>query len=385
MHGADALRFGLLAMSSTQDVRYSDAKVEQGRDLDQQALERQPAHPAERRRGRARAPPAPRRGPLDPLPAGADDRLGHREARGLRLRPRRPGGLLVLLVGALRLVPGDRQAAPLRGRGGGLGDAALGAGAGARPAAPADALRHRGDLVAPPGPRGPPRVHPFPEADESLFDPAAEDDVEGGIALTRRLRAWRDLVEVPVASTLLGPRRRGRAAGVRRPPRPLRVQRRRRRGGRRDRPGQGARLGRDRRRGGRRAAREAARGAARRGRARRAQARQRGLRRQGPAGGGRGGARQARALPRRARGAADRPGGLPRLARADRLEARPRADAHALHAAGNAPAPLRLDPRRRHQRQVLGDADDRGAARGARRRRPAPASRRTPRAGRNGC
>ena len=33
VHGADALRFGLLAMSSTQDVRFSDAKVEQGRDL----------------------------------------------------------------------------------------------------------------------------------------------------------------------------------------------------------------------------------------------------------------------------------------------------------------------------------------------------------------
>ena len=32
-HGADALRFGLLSMSSTQDVRYSDAKVQQGRDL----------------------------------------------------------------------------------------------------------------------------------------------------------------------------------------------------------------------------------------------------------------------------------------------------------------------------------------------------------------
>ncbi len=32
-HGADALRFGLLAMSLTQDVRYSDAKVQQGRDL----------------------------------------------------------------------------------------------------------------------------------------------------------------------------------------------------------------------------------------------------------------------------------------------------------------------------------------------------------------
>jgi valyl-tRNA synthetase len=32
-HGADALRFGLMAMSSSQDVRYSPARIEQGRDL----------------------------------------------------------------------------------------------------------------------------------------------------------------------------------------------------------------------------------------------------------------------------------------------------------------------------------------------------------------
>jgi len=32
-HGADALRFGLLAMSSSQDVRFSEAKIQQGRDL----------------------------------------------------------------------------------------------------------------------------------------------------------------------------------------------------------------------------------------------------------------------------------------------------------------------------------------------------------------
>jgi valyl-tRNA synthetase len=32
-HGADALRFGLLAMSSTQDVRYSPQRVKQGEDL----------------------------------------------------------------------------------------------------------------------------------------------------------------------------------------------------------------------------------------------------------------------------------------------------------------------------------------------------------------
>jgi len=33
VHGADALRFGLLAMASTQDVRYSEDRVRQGRDL----------------------------------------------------------------------------------------------------------------------------------------------------------------------------------------------------------------------------------------------------------------------------------------------------------------------------------------------------------------
>ena len=80
----------------------------------------------------------------------------------LRLRPRRPGGLLVLLARPLRLVPGDRQAAPLRRRGGGLGDAALRARADARAAAPDDAVRHRGDLVLPPGPPRPPRRAPLP-------------------------------------------------------------------------------------------------------------------------------------------------------------------------------------------------------------------------------
>jgi valyl-tRNA synthetase len=53
-----------------------------------------------------------------------------------------------------------------------------------------------------PARRGHLAVHPFPVADSSLFDDAAEADVEAGIALTQRLRAWRDLVEVPVASVL---------------------------------------------------------------------------------------------------------------------------------------------------------------------------------------
>src|SRR5680860_463458 len=33
LHGADALRFGLLMMSSTQDVRYSADRIDQGRQL----------------------------------------------------------------------------------------------------------------------------------------------------------------------------------------------------------------------------------------------------------------------------------------------------------------------------------------------------------------
>jgi valyl-tRNA synthetase len=45
-------------------------------------------------------------------------------------------------------------------------------------------------------------VHRFPEADESLFDAGAEAEVGRGIELTGRLRAWRDMVEAPAASQL---------------------------------------------------------------------------------------------------------------------------------------------------------------------------------------
>jgi valyl-tRNA synthetase len=45
-------------------------------------------------------------------------------------------------------------------------------------------------------------VHTFPRAEDGLRDAGAEADVEEAIALTRRLRAWRDLVDVPAASVL---------------------------------------------------------------------------------------------------------------------------------------------------------------------------------------
>ena len=56
-YGADAMRFGLLAMSSTQDVRFSEEKVAAGPGARQQALQRDALRRAARRRAR---PPARR-------------------------------------------------------------------------------------------------------------------------------------------------------------------------------------------------------------------------------------------------------------------------------------------------------------------------------------
>ena len=73
VHGADALRFGLLAMSSTQDVRYSAERVQQGRDLANKMWNASRLDPAERRPRREPAADGPRRGrgPLDPLAAAS--------------------------------------------------------------------------------------------------------------------------------------------------------------------------------------------------------------------------------------------------------------------------------------------------------------------------
>ena len=80
VHGADALRFGLLAMSSTQDVRYSADRVQQGRDLANKMwnasrlilLNADDARPSRGRRSSRTA------GSFAPA---ADDRVGRRAAR----------------------------------------------------------------------------------------------------------------------------------------------------------------------------------------------------------------------------------------------------------------------------------------------------------------
>ena len=116
-YGADALRFGLLAMSSSQDVRFNEERVRQGRDLANKLwnasrliLLRVGDVHAGRRRRRDRG------GPLDRVPAGPPHRERDRAVRLVPLLVRRARALRRVLVGGLRLVPRAGQAAALRGR-----------------------------------------------------------------------------------------------------------------------------------------------------------------------------------------------------------------------------------------------------------------------------
>jgi len=202
VHGADALRFGLLAMSSTQDVRFSDAKVQQGRDLANKLWN------ASRLilLNAAETAPAPR-------PTCVEDRwllsrlertiasvtakletydFAHavQEAYSFFWRDLCDWYLEIVKP---RLYDGEEEVA----------------------ATLLYALERVLALLHPlmpfvteeiwsyhPAREGHLAMHPFPVADESLVDPAAEEDVESGIRLTQRLRAWRDLAGVPAAATL---------------------------------------------------------------------------------------------------------------------------------------------------------------------------------------
>jgi valyl-tRNA synthetase len=220
VHGADALRFGLLAMSSTQDVRYSDAKVQQGRDLANKLwnasrlillnckFER---NQSDTNSAQDQGPE--RVGPGTPHPVAVEDRwilsrlertiasvtarleeydFAHAAQEGYTffwselcdwyleiVKPRLYEGeeeVSATLLWAL-----ERVLALLHP---------------IMPFVTEEIWSHH------PAREGHLTVHRFPEADESLLDIEAEADVESGIELTRRLRAWRDMVEVPVASTL---------------------------------------------------------------------------------------------------------------------------------------------------------------------------------------
>jgi valyl-tRNA synthetase len=202
VHGADALRFGLLAMSSTQDVRFSDAKVQQGRDLANKLWN------ASRLilLNAAEVAPAPRPtcvedrwllSRLERTVASVTEKLetydfAHavQEAYSFFWRDLCDWYLEIVKP---RLYDGEEEVA----------------------ATLLYALERVLALLHPlmpfvteeiwgyhPVRQGHLAVHGFPVADESLIDPAAEEDVEGGIELTQRLRAWRDEAGVAAGATL---------------------------------------------------------------------------------------------------------------------------------------------------------------------------------------
>jgi len=200
--GADALRFGLLAMSSTQDVRYSDAKMEQGSDLANKLWN------ASRLilLNAAEVEPAPRTARLEDrwllsrlekTIASVAEKL---EAYDFAHAVQECYGFVYgdlcdwyLEIVKPRLYEGEEDVS----------------------ATLLYALERVLALLHPtmpfvteelwsfhPARDGHLVVHAFPTADAALFDDDAEAEIAEGIALTRSLRAWRDLVGVPAKAVL---------------------------------------------------------------------------------------------------------------------------------------------------------------------------------------
>ena len=323
-HGADGTRFGLLAMSSTQDVRFSEEKIAQGAQLANKLFnasrlvllrlpEPQATVTRPQRRGDAAldAPRRGRRGPLDPVaPAAREGRDGAGD-RGVRVPPRRARPVRLRLRRAVRLVPGARQAAPVRGRRRrrrALRARRAGRDARARPSG--DPVRDRGDLVLRAGRGRPADGGPLPArrpgARRRGGRGRARPRDRGGAGAARVARPRRRRARCRPAGAAGG--RRVRADGRARRPAGAAglVAGRRRSGGdrgraRRQRGRAPVRRRRPRRGGAPR--RRAPRVAGGRDRARGAQAGQRRLHHQGARGGGGRRARQAPAPARGARGA----------------------------------------------------------------------------------
>jgi valyl-tRNA synthetase len=207
-HGADALRFGLLAMSSTQDVRYSAARVQQGRDLanklwNASRLILLNAVPAEGDAVAAR--PATNR---------VEDRwIASRLQAAIRSVTESVQAYdfahaaldlyeffwselcdWYLEIVKARLYDGDEDAAAT------LLWALEQVLALAHPFMPFVTEEVYSYLPSPGAEAL--AIHPFPEADPSLADEEAEREIGAAIDLTRSLRRWRDLAGVPAKRVL---------------------------------------------------------------------------------------------------------------------------------------------------------------------------------------
>jgi valyl-tRNA synthetase len=218
VHGADAVRFGLLAMSSGQDVRYSADRIQQGQDLANKMwnasrliLLNTTAAPGQppARAGDATGPQAPRRvedrwmvsrlqRAIGAVTADLDSYdFSHAALELYRffwselcdwyleiVKPRLYGGeaeaaatLLWVLEQTLAL---------------------------AHPLMPFVTEEIYSYLREAAGEQGSEMlvVHPFPEIDGALIDETAEREVGASIELTRSVRRWRDLVGVAAGRVL---------------------------------------------------------------------------------------------------------------------------------------------------------------------------------------
>ena len=116
-HGADALRFGLLAMSSAQDVRFNEERVKQGRDLANKLwnASRLILLRVSERRARRRAPARRSRTAGSCRASSASPARVDELFDGFRFSHAALELYGAFWSRAVRLVPRARQAAPLRG------------------------------------------------------------------------------------------------------------------------------------------------------------------------------------------------------------------------------------------------------------------------------
>jgi valyl-tRNA synthetase len=219
-HGADAVRFGLLAMSSGQDVRYSADRIQQGQDLANKLWNASRLILLNLNAAQEQAPAQVGDGAASVLTSASpvEDRwIASRFQRAVQAVTEDIGSYdfshaalelyrffwselcdWYLEIVKPRLYQGERDAASILLW---ILEQTL---ALAHPMTPFVTEEIYDYLRAAAGGQGPPMlvVHPFPEADPSALDEEAEREVGDSIELTRRVRRWRDLAGVPVGSVL---------------------------------------------------------------------------------------------------------------------------------------------------------------------------------------
>jgi valyl-tRNA synthetase len=207
VHGADALRFGLLAMSSTQDFRFSSDRVRQGRDLANKmwnasrlvllnAVEVTPAPGGDRVEDRWIVSRLQRA--IESVAANVE---GYDFAHAaLALYDFFWSELCdwYLEIVKPRLYDGDEAASATLLW---AFDRVLALAHPMMPFVTEEIYAYLRDAID--GERAEMLVvHPFPTVDEALIDEEAEREIGESIGLTRSIRRWRDLVGVAAGSVL---------------------------------------------------------------------------------------------------------------------------------------------------------------------------------------